>query len=198
MALDQKVYVVADGTPDGLHDGQGVAQILVLHVHIRLAEGVPLQSGDTLFLCGHSGGGKFVRGLGTGEPDVGVHTDAVADLAAQHFIDGHIAGLGLDVPQSHVHSGNGTLQHGTHTPVGIPVQLMADPLHLTGILADEDTLDILDGTQQSVLLVFQGALTDAGNARIGFDLHEHKVGPEGKDIKGFDIRNFHCRSSIKS
>ena len=60
-----------------------------------------------------------------------------------------------------------------------------------GILSDEGMLQIGDGTDECVLLVFECALADAGESFIGEDLHEHPVRAVAVDDKGFDGCDFH-------
>ena len=56
--------------------------------------------------------------------------------------------------------------------------------------------DVLQRAEERLFLVFQRALADAGDARIGIDFDEHKVCAEAIHHKGLYIRDFHSGISL--
>ena len=187
MPLDQQIDAAAHSSTHRFHDLDGMEKLLIVHVEICLAKGVPLEGRDAHCHSLFGGSGKLVRLLCTGKPDVGIHAHTVAHLAAQQLVQRHLQGLGLDVPHGNVQCRNGALQHRAHTPVGVAVQFVADPFHLTRILADQHPLQVFNGTQKGMFLVFQRAFANAGNAFVGLNLHKHIIRAVGINIKGFDI-----------
>ena len=87
----------------------------------------------------HVDGIEQAREVHTGS--VGVGQNAGAGSAAQQLVNRDAGLLGLDVPQCHIHSGDGGHGHRSTLPVSTLVQVLPDVLDVVLILADKARSD---------------------------------------------------------
>ena len=68
---------------------------------------------------------------------------------------------------------------------------MENPLGVERVLADERVLQVGDGAEDGVLLVFEGGFAKAVEAGVGLHLEEDPVGAEAVDDERAEGGDFH-------
>ena len=193
VCLDEQIDLVTDRLSDGGNAAQSLAQILIGDLQIAFAKRVPFHGGDTALHGNARLFGKFLRFPRAREPTVDVDAALLVDLSAEQLINGNAKTLAENVPKCHFHGGKCAHQNCTAAPVGVAVNIVIVLFDLCGILSDKIVSDVLDRAHQSLFLVFQCALANAGDSFVGVDLHKHPIGAKAIHHKAFDIGNFHSR-----
>jgi len=110
---------------------------------------------------------------------------------AGFVVDGHPGGLAEDVPQRHVHGGDGGHRDGSATLVGGTVEELPGVLDAAGVTADEELGDVVaevggDGQFAAV----ERGVADADEALVGLDAQRDEV-PRGAGDVDLGLGDLH-------
>jgi len=123
---------------------------------------------------------------------VGIHTDPVADLAAEESIDGNAKRLAEDIPARLFQAADCAHANHTHTEKRMAVKLLVDVLDITGILPDEHRGEIFDRTNDGAGLPLKRGFAPAEQARlVGDDFDEDPIPHLRVDDHRSYVRDFH-------
>ena len=127
-----------------------------------------------------------------------IHRHALAALAAEQLVQGHVGHFAFDVPQGHVHTGDRIVLDGAIAPVAVLVHELPDVVDVRNITADQQRAQIffhnhLDGQ----VPVSEGTAAQAVQARLaGFHLHHQKVDAFRRGADGFDVSDGYHESLL--
>ena len=116
-----------------------------------------------------------------------------AALAAPQLIHGHVGDFALDVPQCHVDTADGVVEHGAVAPVRVDHHHLPHVFAVARITADEQWLEVVfDGFDHQGSALGEGgtAITDQP-ILVCFDLDDDNPDAIGSRQKSFDACNFH-------
>ena len=118
-----------------------------------------------------------------------VHRHTGAHLAAKQVVHRHVGHLALDVPQGHVHAGDGIVDDGAAAPVGVLVHQLPQVGDVAHILADEQRTQIgLNEMLHGQVAVSEGGTAQTVQARLaGLHLHHHQIDALGGGADHFNI-----------
>jgi hypothetical protein len=94
------------------------------------------------------------------------------DRAAQHLIHGHVHHLAAYVPERLVDARDGRSQHRSAAVEAAEIHELVEMLHLHGIAADDEILEVQHASHGRGRLAFERCLAPARHALIGLDLDE--------------------------
>src|ERR1700722_2960743 len=97
---------------------------------------------------------------------VAAHTARI-DRAAQHLVHRHVHYLAAYVPQRLVDAGNGGSEDWPTTIKAADIHELIEMLHLHGVAADDQVLEIHDASHGSAGLHFERSLTPARCSLVG-------------------------------
>ena len=123
-----------------------------------------------------------------------VHADAVADLAAEEFVDRHAESPGLGIEQRVLDRAHGERDDAAGSRAGGAVEFGIDALMRADFLADDAGGKALDDSAHAGCAEALVEFAPADDAGIGGELDEVVVAPAcvaGQRLDGFD---FHCSS----
>ena len=106
-----------------------------------------------------------------------VHRHTGAHLAAEQIIDRHVGHLALDVPQSHIHAGDGIVDDGAAAPVSVLVHQLPQVRDVAHILADQQRTQVgLNEMLHRQVAVSEGGAAQTVQARFaGLHLDNHQI-----------------------
>jgi hypothetical protein len=91
---------------------------------------------------------------------------------AQQLICRDAERLAADIPERLVDGGDCRAHHRSRPVEAVDVHRLPDVLDLHGIGPDDELLEVLDARHSRAGFTFEGALTPADNALVGFELAE--------------------------
>ena len=111
--------------------------------------------------------------------------------AAQQLVERHIGRFGFDIPQCHIHGGNGRHGDRTTTPVGAFIEELPDILNAVRITADQLRAEVIFQIRgHRKFTSVEGGITQADDALVGGNLKGDKVTPRAGN-KDFSPDNLH-------
>ncbi len=127
---------------------------------------------------------------------VAVHRDALPDLPAEELVEGHVGQLALDVPEGHVHAGDGVVFDGPVAPVGVLVHQLPKLLDVLRVPPHQERLQVLlHQMPDRQVAVGKGGAPQAIQPRlVGLDLDGHKVDPLRRSADDFDAGDVYCHA----
>ena len=91
-----------------------------------------------------------------------IHRYALAHLAAEKVINRHVCHFALDVPERHVHAGDGVVDDGAGAPVGVLVHELPELADAADIAPDQQRLEIgLDQVLHRKMAIGEGCTAQA-------------------------------------
>ena len=189
---------------DAVEQLQGVAHILLaVQIHARLcALGCPLRSrakaaaavaaalaADVLDTDGTILLDVLADLVHIGTVHMAVHRHTGAHFAAEQVVHRHVGHFALDVPQGHIHTGDGIVDDGAAAPVGVLVHQLPQVGDVAHILADQQRTQIgLNEMLHGQVAVSEGGAAQTVQARLaGLHLHHHQIDALGGGADHFNI-----------
>ena len=129
-------------------------------------------------------------------PAVGVRAQFFVALTAPEIVDRLIAGLADDVPERDFDSRHGAHMHLRAVGVHIADEALRDGLHLEGVHADDQRLQLVDGGLHGPGEVIRRAFAHAVDAFVGGHLGEQPVLPGIAGDVGVDRCDSHVGDVI--
>src|SRR5581483_2884596 len=127
---------------------------------------------------------------------VSIDHDAGATGPAKQVVQRRVQRLCLDVPQGHVHGGNGGHGYRASSPIGPSIQILPDVLSLKGIAANDARDDVVrEITGYGKLSAIEGAISQAVNAFICEDLQGYKIS-SGRADEDLSICDLHAQPRL--
>jgi hypothetical protein len=109
---------------------------------------------------------------------VAVDHHPFAGCAAQQLVERHVGRFGFDVPQRHIHGGDGRHGDRTATPVGAFIEELPDIFDAVRIAANQLRAEVIFQVgSNGELTPVQRSVTEADNPLIGGDFKGDKVPP---------------------
>ena len=119
---------------------------------------------------------------------MGIRQNAGTGGSAQQLIDRNACLLGFDVPQSHIHGGDGGHGHRTTLPVRALVQVLPNIFDVVLVLADKARCNGLEIFRGNKFASVQGGVTKSNDAVGGGDAKDDEVASRAchEDFSFFD------------
>ena len=120
---------------------------------------------------------------------VGIDGSGFAALAAEELVDGHAGQFAFDIPQGHVDTGDGVVEHGAVAPVMMDHHGLPEVFDAGDVSADEHGSEmILDGGVNGAEGLGEGGAAEAVEAGLGGDdLDDDEAGAVGLGEDGLDV-----------
>ena len=204
MHIVHQINVEAFLGTDAVEQLQGVAHILLaVQIDARLcALGCPLRSrakaaaavaaalaADVLDTDGTILLDVLADLVHIGTVHMAVHRNTGAHFAAEQVVHRHVGHFALDVPQGHIHTGDGIVDDGAAAPVGVLVHQLPQVGDVAHILADQQRTQIgLNEMLHGQVAVSEGGAAQTVQARLaGLHLHHHQIDALGGGADHFNI-----------
>ncbi len=124
-----------------------------------------------------------------------VADDFVPHAPAQEIIDRHAQSFALDVPQRDIDRRDGRHEDALGREKAAAHEQLPNMFDARRVLADQERLEMFDGTDHRHLASGNPRLTDAVNPLIGVDDHKQEIAASAPHRKGLDICDLHLCSS---
>src|SRR3989454_10351005 len=134
----------------------------------------------------------FVRGLrDVAAVSMAIHHDSSAALSAQEIVKRRVERLTFDVPECHIHGGNGAHGDRSFSPVGAAVEILPDIFGLKRVASNETRNQMVrQVTGDRKFAPVQSAISEPVDSFVGVDFESDEI-PSGGTDKDFGVFDFH-------
>ena len=136
----------------------------------------------------------FEHFLGVTTIGVAINHGAFATFATPKLIDGHVGDFAFDVPQGHVDTADGVVEHGAVAPVGVDHHQLPHVFAVAGVTTDQQWLEIIFDRfdHQCGPLGKRGTAQTKQPILVGFDFDDDDTNAVRSGQKRPYTRDFHC------